>query len=286
MSQRGTPFLRSGFTLIELLVVVAIIAILISILLPSLQRAREQAKTVVCGSNLRQLGLAVTYYVQDNGGRLPFIQGTDQDGDGPFEAPFYQYHQLFNFLPYLQDRIDIYICPSAKDENSVLFPIEDGQDPGEGGHFYVVQKSDQRFIEAYHQGYFSFVDPREVPGEVIPQLYTEYWENDYSQGAACNGVGPLIPPVNGGEIDRMVQPSLVVVLSDGRWSLPADKLRHNGASQIAFADGHVDRYKKEKYYIGCGVPTEPGKVPSDADGWGNRPFYIWGTTRNGCDACR
>ncbi len=55
-----------GFTLIELLVVVAILALLISILLPSLSRAREQAKVTVCMSHLKELGLAFGFYGQDH----------------------------------------------------------------------------------------------------------------------------------------------------------------------------------------------------------------------------
>jgi prepilin-type N-terminal cleavage/methylation domain-containing protein/prepilin-type processing-associated H-X9-DG protein len=62
---------RRGFTLIELLVVVAIIAVLMAILLPSLARAREQAKAVVCGSQERQIGLAILMYTSQNDGMLP-----------------------------------------------------------------------------------------------------------------------------------------------------------------------------------------------------------------------
>ncbi|MGR3295710.1 MAG: type II secretion system protein, partial [Candidatus Bathyanammoxibius sp.] len=60
-----------GFTLIELLVVISIIALLMAILLPALQRARNQARAVVCQTNLKQWGTILALYTEENQGRLP-----------------------------------------------------------------------------------------------------------------------------------------------------------------------------------------------------------------------
>ena len=70
---------QNGFTLVELLVVISIIALLVSILLPALNKAREQAKFTICKTNLRQIGIALVTYANDNEGRR--VPGDFWNGD-------------------------------------------------------------------------------------------------------------------------------------------------------------------------------------------------------------
>jgi len=105
---------ENGFTLIELLVVVAIIALLIAILLPSLGKAREKAKLTVCLSNLRQLGLAAFMYQGENMG---FFPGAGGSASRATDWVWWQAARDPNqgmLVPYMGGNFvkKVYICPS------------------------------------------------------------------------------------------------------------------------------------------------------------------------------
>lgn len=75
-----TPISRSaGFTLIELLAVIAIIALLANLTMPMISQMQAKARSIRCGSNLRQLGVAVQSYAADNDGRIPKIETDPSD---------------------------------------------------------------------------------------------------------------------------------------------------------------------------------------------------------------
>ncbi|MBI9019619.1 MAG: type II secretion system protein [Phycisphaerae bacterium] len=91
---------KKGFTLIELLVVISIIALLVSILMPALSKARHLGKNVVCMSNMKQWGAVFALYCEDNDGRL--FSAWKSSGEG---------HVWLSFAEKYWDTEEILLCP-------------------------------------------------------------------------------------------------------------------------------------------------------------------------------
>lgn len=146
---RGTEAANSrpgrGFTIVELLVAVAIVAILIALLLPAVQQAREASRRIACANNLRQIGLAIHQYV-DIHGAFPAGQGMQSQSflvtilahlDG---QPLYQainHHVAISDPPNytaIATRLSVYWCPSDTDPR-YGFPTSYAGNSGDGCYY-------------------------------------------------------------------------------------------------------------------------------------------------------
>ena len=201
---------RRGFTLIELLVVMAIISILAAILFPVFSTARGKARDAVCKSNLRQIGLAVSMYAQDNDGLYPYALDPADIYTPQIWDSHPDFQKDFGTISTIQDALDPYV----KSYKLFQCPSDTGFDVEDFGGFEI--------------------DPNGKPKNAYPSSYRKFGTSYYYR--------TQIALEHAGET-TFQYPSRLNVLFDGagRWHGSFSPLNPEQAMryECLFGDGHV-----------------------------------------------
>lgn len=248
---------RHAFTLIELLVVIAIVALLVSLLLPALGEARNTAKDLLCKNNMRQVGLGIQMYLDDQ--KVPYWFSIRSTGG----APFRHYLVPRALADYCGDgRSQVYKCAravgalSVKDPNAYQYLSVTGQR-------YFIDPLDDVFQSATSLD----VDTSSA------KIYTEYWFNDSSFLVGPNAVGR----------HQQNWPS-VVIMADAYDEIP----RHSSRTVEANRRTGVGQQRLNEIYMLFGDQSIGGytwakalAVPPAKDKY-NVPgvFWDWGLYNN------
>lgn len=247
-----------GFTLIELLVVVAIIALLVAILLPTLSRAKAQARMAVCKSNLREYGKACAYYLADYRDVFPpHVHHWENSLDG------HGYPHWYNLLDYYW--FGEFIRPDhetqASDDQLRLARCPDLQDRRQDGRSDWEWAYNHRYIgygyNAYWLGLYAW---GEGVSDLWPNAETHRWTKvtDVKQPAQCIQFADSSPAdYEGGMYSSTLMYPFIAKLGEGvstRHFATGNTVRcryrrvfwyPNGLGNICYVDGHVDDRRSE-----------------------------------------
>jgi prepilin-type processing-associated H-X9-DG protein/prepilin-type N-terminal cleavage/methylation domain-containing protein len=271
--------LVSGFTLVELLVVISIIAMLLAILIPSLNKARQSGQRVVCATHQKTIGLANQIYANSwNGSYVPLLDATvpkPSDATGSYTYYCWVANKAFrSYLNFDKVKKEKYVKSTGSYETGTIFPNE----------FYCPsdEVAKQKKVSS--------------KGVLVSFGYNATgWEDQFNKFNWVNPTHPLNVKFVGYKATDIKSPvSKIAFIDSVDWYVfwdganykyywdkygqinPDDYLskasvsgvvtyRHNEGANILFYDGHASYMKKDKVYINA-YPTQPPRFWKDATG--------------------
>jgi prepilin-type N-terminal cleavage/methylation domain-containing protein/prepilin-type processing-associated H-X9-DG protein len=232
---------RRGFTLIELLVVIAIIAILAAILFPVFAQAREKAREVTCTSNMRQIGLAVRMYVQDNDETFPIFQAYNSGVGTPAHLG-----------------VEVELEPYTKSKNVFLCPDDSGDPFTNGANYVTVYGSSYRFdracfsaipgISRQNDADIDLTAPGHREGLVTDAMFESTAETRIMRDEMMPWFSPQVDTANKYGYADPAQ------LYYKQW--------HPRGGGVIFADGHVKFVTSESTFVNISETPDGVKFPA------------------------
>ena len=220
-----------GFTIVELLVVIAVIGILMGLLLPAIQAARESGRKTACMSNAYQLGMAVNRFDQDKG-RVPCWQESFSGNYGSWPVallPYIERNDLYGSWVGSNVSVSLFLCPSSPPANSNAVAYA-----GNGGDGLDASSANHREANGVMPplgGSYSLEDVADGDGTATTLLFAERSGSSTQPLWNYQGAGP-------GDLLSNAYPAF------GHTIAPTSS--HVDGGVVAFCDGHT-------YFLGSNV---------------------------------
>lgn len=279
MREPAAKWCRSrAFTLVELLVVIGIIAVLISVLLPVLGKAKEAANSAKCLSNMKQVGMTVMLYVNDNKGKWlpPYKAAEFTPNYTPSGTPSWNGAFFFTFLSgrYLKEDPKIWTCPTDRYIDTRPFQLRLYSNVRDSNSSYMMNLDAPHYANPVNYpstpglygpplDHVTWFYPRPLKYVKKPSEHLIFWESAVNVAGAAAYMASYRSVGTAMRFDHRKRTSMTIGFADGR----ADQLDR---SFILLRPGETTHGPARIRQLWYGSPNYPGVMQIR---WGSQPPF-------------